>query len=371
MKIKILQVLPELNTGEIELDTVELAKFLVQSGHGSYVLSNGGTMVETLEKNGSKHIRLPVHKKSLFSFSTVFKIQSLLLKERFDIIHLRSRIAAWFVYKACEKLPLQKRPKIVTAFNGYYSVDIYSKLMTQGAASICPSKSVKNFALDNHQPINKKALKVIYKGIDTKAYPYGFKPNSQWLQEWADENPSLNDQFILTLAGNISVWKGHSDFLHILYYLKQDGIPIHGLVVAPTSPKDAEYFSRLKNNIRKLGLSDDITILLNRKDLPEIMAISDIVISCSIMPEAFDKTSLMALSLGVPLIAYSHGVLKEHQKALYPYGMIEPGKKSTMRLKIREFYRLRDKPKPFKNEIFSKNQAHSQILSIYEKLLTS
>jgi len=67
----------------------------------------------------------------------------------------------------------------VTAFNGYYSVDIYSKLMTQGAAIICPSKSVKNFALDNHQLINKKALKVIYKGIDTKTYPYGFKPNSQ------------------------------------------------------------------------------------------------------------------------------------------------------------------------------------------------
>ena len=50
MKIKILQVLPELNTGEIELDTVELAQFLVQSGYDSYILSNGGTLVETLEK---------------------------------------------------------------------------------------------------------------------------------------------------------------------------------------------------------------------------------------------------------------------------------------------------------------------------------
>ena len=55
MKIKILQVLPELNTGEIELDTVELAKFLVQSGHGSYVLSNGGTMI-TLERMNRSRI---------------------------------------------------------------------------------------------------------------------------------------------------------------------------------------------------------------------------------------------------------------------------------------------------------------------------
>ena len=99
------------------------------------------------------------------------------------------------------------------------------------------------------------------------------------------------------------------------------------------------------------------------------MSISDIVVSCSIMPEAFDKTSLMALSLGVPLIAYSHGVLREHQKALYPYGMIEANKKSTMRLKIREFYRLKEKPRPLKNTTFRTHQIHSQILSIYKKLL--
>ena len=77
----------------------------------------------------------------------------------------------------------------------------------------------------------------------------------------------------------------------------------------------------------------------------------------------------MALSHGVPYIACSHGVLKEHQKALYHYCMVEPNKKSTMRLKIREFYRLRDTPKPFKKETFSQNQAYSRILSIYEKLL--
>ena len=79
------------------------------------------------------------------------------------------------------------------------------------------------------------------------------------------------------------------------------------------------------------------------------------------------EIELDTVELAKFLVQSGHGVLKEHQKALYPYGMIEPGKKSTMRLKIREFYRLSDKPKPFKNETFSKNQAHSQILSIYEK----
>ena len=73
MKIKILQVLPELNTGEIELDTVELAKFLVQSGHGSYVLSNGGTMVETLEKMARNILGYPFIKKAYFPLALSLK----------------------------------------------------------------------------------------------------------------------------------------------------------------------------------------------------------------------------------------------------------------------------------------------------------
>ena len=51
MKIKILQVLPELNTVGIKLNTVELAKYLIQSGHGAYILFNGCTMLEALGKN--------------------------------------------------------------------------------------------------------------------------------------------------------------------------------------------------------------------------------------------------------------------------------------------------------------------------------
>ena len=65
-KTKILQVLPSLNVEDVPHSRIQLAKFLVQSGYDSYVLSNGGNMTETLEKAGVKHFNLPVHKKDLF-----------------------------------------------------------------------------------------------------------------------------------------------------------------------------------------------------------------------------------------------------------------------------------------------------------------
>ena len=64
--MNILQILPELNVGGVETGTVDFAKYLVAHGHASVVVSSGGTLVEDLEKNGSKHYTLPVHKKNIF-----------------------------------------------------------------------------------------------------------------------------------------------------------------------------------------------------------------------------------------------------------------------------------------------------------------
>jgi hypothetical protein len=40
-----------------------------------------------------------------------------------------------------------------------------------------------------------------------------------------------------------------------------------------------------------------------------------------------------------------------------------------MRLKIREFYHLKEKPKPHKNERFTKEKAYKEIFKIYSELL--
>ena len=50
--MKILQVLPELNVGGVETGTVDLAKYLVDHGHQSVVVSNGGELVPELESRG-------------------------------------------------------------------------------------------------------------------------------------------------------------------------------------------------------------------------------------------------------------------------------------------------------------------------------
>ena len=52
--MNILQILPELNVGGVETGTRDLAKYLVKMGHKSVVVSNGGALVNELERKAEE-----------------------------------------------------------------------------------------------------------------------------------------------------------------------------------------------------------------------------------------------------------------------------------------------------------------------------
>ena len=367
--LKVLQIVPELNAGGVERGTLELGRFLVENEHQSFVLSNGGRMLEQLEAEGSTHITMPVHRKHLFSFFYVWQLRKLFMKEGFDILHIRSRMPAWLAYSAWKLIPTQKRPKLVSTFHGFYSVNPYSEIMAKGEAVISVSNSVKNYVLENYSINRDTSLKVIHRGIDPNYFHYDYRASPQWLEKWSQKTKKIKGKFLITLPGRFTAWKGHGEFLEILYYLKKDGIPVHALFVGEINTRKNNYYQRLKRMIVKLKLSQDVSILEHSNDLREIMSVSDLVVSCSTEPEAFGRVSLEALSLGVPVIAYSHGGVREQLEALFPYGRIEANKKSTMRLKIREYYYLENKPKPIPNTRFTLDKTNNKVLNLYHSLI--
>ena len=76
--MNILQVLPELNVGGIETGVRDFAKYLVENGHKSVVVSAGGVLVSEIRKQGSIHHVLPVHEKSLFTIlATISKLAAI------------------------------------------------------------------------------------------------------------------------------------------------------------------------------------------------------------------------------------------------------------------------------------------------------
>lgn len=79
--LKVVQMLPELESGGVERGTLELGKYLASLGHHSMVISGGGRLVEQLEREGSRHVGWSVGSKSPRSLAFWYPL-------RLSLIHI-------------------------------------------------------------------------------------------------------------------------------------------------------------------------------------------------------------------------------------------------------------------------------------------
>jgi glycosyltransferase involved in cell wall biosynthesis len=323
--MKVLQILPELNSGGVERGTLEVAEYLVKNGHEALVVSNGGRQVEALEKMGGRHIAMPVHRKSLSTLLQVKAFRLLLEKEKPDILHIRSRVPGWVAWLAWRKMNPATRPRLVSTVHGFYSVNFYSSIMTKGERVIAVSESIRDYILKNYPKTAEDKITVIHRGVSSEDFPRGYQPDARWLNEWRNDLPQLVGKVVLLLSGRVTRWKGQVDFIRVVAALRQRGIDVHGLIVGETHAKKREFETELRKRAIELKVEADISFLGHRKDIREVMAVSDIVYSLSLDPEAFGRVSLEAMSIGKPVIAYSHGGVEEQLSAIFPAGLVAVG----------------------------------------------
>jgi glycosyltransferase involved in cell wall biosynthesis len=324
-QLTVVQMLPALDSGGVEKGTLEVGRYLVQNGHRSIVISAGGRMVAQLEREGSEHVAWPVGAKRPATLRYIWKVRELLARELPDILHLRSRLPAWIGYRAWKGLSAARRPHLVTTVHGPYTPGRYSSVMVRGERVIAISDMIREYILRNYPWVDPAIIRVIPRGVDPQDYPHGYQPPAEWRAEWRAHYPGLEGRFVITLPGRLTRWKGQEDFIRIIAGLKQRGLPVHGVLVGDAHPRKQYYADELRAQARAAGVETDITFTGHRSDVKEIMAVSDVVLSLSLDPEAFGRVSLEALTLGKPVAAYDHGGVAEQLAAVFPQGRIPVG----------------------------------------------
>ena len=374
--MKIIQILPELQGGGVERGTLELGKYLSEQGHESLVVSHGGRMVKQLEEEGSRHITMPVHKKSITSLPQIRKLRNLFEIEQPDIIHVRSRLPAWLTWLAWRKMNPSTRPRFVTTVHGFYSVNRYSEIMTYGEKVICVSESVKEYVLKNYPSVPEEKLVVIYEGVDPEEFPYGYRPSEEWLENWYQQYPQLRDAYVITLPGRITRLKGHHDFLDVIEQLRSSNLPrpVKGLIVGGEDPRRKQYAAEIRNEIKSRNLDSEIMITGHRQDMKEIYAVSSVVVSLSQQPESFGKSVLEALSTGVPVVGYDHGGVSEVMQRIFPRGLVPVGETSILSNRVQQLLNQPERivqPVPFDlNSMFDQSiNTYKSLLSIYQQVV--
>lgn len=361
-----MQLLPELNSGGVERGTLEIARALIADGHESIVVSNGGRLVPALEEGGSTHLTLPIHKKSLSSLWQIRPLRKLILQHQPDIVHVRSRVPAWLTHFALNGIPKAQRPHLISTVHGFYSINRYSAIMTQAEKVIAVSNSVVQYITDHYKNCPPEDIVRIYRGIDPKAFPHGYQPSAQWINQTFVDFPELENKFLICLPGRITRLKGHETLIELMEKLQAQYPQVHAVVVGGADPKKAAYLDELTNTIQSKGLREKITFVGHRSDIREWLALSDVVLSLSNQAETFGRTALEALSVGTPVIGWKRGGVAEILNELYPQGLVNIDETDTLFNKLTQHIDQLQSVDPV--TIFSLKDMCDQTIALYKQV---
>lgn len=303
--LRIVQILPELDEGGVEGETLDLAIYLAEQGHHSMVISGGGRLVSQLEEAGGIHITWPhIGEKSFRCLKYITRLRRFFLEEKIDVVHLRSRLPAWIGYMAWKSLAPMFRPALITTFHGFYSVNSYSTIMTKGERVIAVSKVITNHILENYS-VDQSRIELIHGGCDTKAFdPAVVSPEriENLRQRWQlpeDDTP------VIMLPGRLTQWKGQDVFIESLAQLTD--LPFYAICVGETE-ENSSFTKRLYEKIRRYGLEDRVKLVGHCSDMPAALMLADLIVSASSsQPEAFGKVAIEAMAMAKPVVSTRHG----------------------------------------------------------------
>ena len=314
--IKVLQVIPKLGYGGAETGCYDLAHFLPEQNCKSYIATSGGELLKFVDKKKVKVFRLPVHSKNpfLILINTII-IFFIIIIYNINIVHARSRAPAWSCLFAT-KLSFRK---FVTTFHGTYNFKnkikkFYNSVMVKSDLVIAGSNFIFSHINDNYNDYflsKKRKLLVIFRGINTHYY------NNQKilplkLDKFAKINKIDRNKFIILLPGRLTAWKGQKIFIEAINLLsnKTDLPPFEAIILGSDQGRNV-YKKQLIGLVQQHRLSNLIKFINHAEEMPVAYAISNLVCSCSIEPEAFGRVSVEAQSMQVPIIASNLGGSKE------------------------------------------------------------
>lgn len=304
-EIVVLQVLPEMEHGGVEVGTVEIASELQKLNIKNFVASKGGRMTYHLEKLKVEHLTLPLKSKNPFTiYRNAQKLAKFIKEKGITIVHARSRAPAWSAYFAAKKAGV----KFLTTFHGTYGLGpwgikkAYNKVMTFGDLIIAISYHIKNHIIENYM-VDEKKIRLIHRCVNTNNFSPDVVSAERIVKAMTDNNIP-EDKKIVTLVGRVTRWKGQHLAIKAMAKIRTDNA--HLLIIGSDQGRK-EYREELNDLIKRFELEGSVQIIGNSFDIPALLMISDVVLSTSIEPEAFGRASIEGQAMGKIVIASNIG----------------------------------------------------------------
>ena len=165
--LNILMTTMQMGFGGAETHIYELVLALQKNGHTVTVASAGGKYAELLEKQGVRHITLPLASKDPFSVLRAYTgLYKLLRTEHFDIVHAHARIPAFI----CGLLQKRLHFRFVTTAHWVFKLTpLWKRLANWGDLQMAVSEDIKQYLIDNYGQFADNIF-VTVNGINTEVF---------------------------------------------------------------------------------------------------------------------------------------------------------------------------------------------------------
>lgn len=369
--MKVMRLLSSLKHDESERGIFHLGRALVKRGHTSIIVSSADKeheLVKRLERDGNIYHQLSLEKKSWMALRQIWPLRQLIEKYQPDIIHLHSRTPAWILHWALKGAKLKHKPKLVSTMYGFYPLNNYSRALLNVDCTITVSDSVSEYLLQGIKEVKKPPRSIIriYRGVDTRNFPYRYNPSVYWIHRTFAEYPELEHKKWLLFPTVIGQEYGQEWLIDILGNLSEDFPNLHIIIMDEDSRRDVVH-EEFMQRVNALELRDKFTFIgTKRNDMREWLAAANLVLGLANQPESIGINVLQAIHLGTPVVGWNKAAFHEILKPLYPQGLVKEETAYALCKVIRN--QLENVMRPPITDKFTMQQMIDETLAVYRKL---
>lgn len=307
----ILQIIPRLDAGGAERTTVDVAAALVQAGARALVASEGGRLASELQAVGGLLTPFPAATKNPFAMAlNVRRLERLIVEERVDLVHARSRAPAWVALGACRRT---HRP-FVTTYHGAYSGRsglklLYNSVMARGDFVIANSQFTAD-QIARVYPFARERLRVIPRGTDLTRFAPGAVDRARVARLREEWGVAPHERVVL-VAARLTEWKGQRVLIEAARLLAERGVQEVRYILAGDAQGRETYARELDAQIESAGLNGVVSRVGHCVDMPAALVAASVVAVPSTEPEAFGRSAVEAQAMGALVVVSDSGAAPE------------------------------------------------------------
>ena len=144
-----------------------------------------------------------------------------------------------------------------------------------------------------------EAIRVVYNGID----PSPFESIAEAEVEELRKDLGLEGEKVVGVFSRLAPWKGQHVLLEALPRLPG----VHALLVGEAIFGEQDYAKALRQRGKDLNLEDRVHFVGFRRDIPQLMRLSDVVAHTSVAPEPFGRVIVEGMLARSPVVATRAG----------------------------------------------------------------